>query len=368
MPGPKRAQHPPAAPITHSGGTDVSLQGTFDTLPVTELLGLLARSRKTGLLHVETRSSEGRLWLLEGRCRAVEAGAESGPAATPGDLQERLVGACFDVARQDGGSFRFADGGEPPWPTAYDVGVDDALDEVCRLLEEWQEIRSVIPSLGARPRLSPDLRCQSMTIDAAQWRVLAALDGESSVDDVISRTQRSVMDVCNVLREMVERGAVELIAAPEEAQPDEAQPDEAPPEEAQPAEAAPGGAASEEAAPAREAPVPPSGSDGALADLADLAALADLASSAASPDPPRERPGKEPGSPPEPGAEAVVSPVEPYGPGVDPSEPPEVPHPATHRPVTGSAPAGRRKARGATPEELSERAVEAEQPPRATPM
>ncbi len=298
----------------------MSLQGTFDTLPVTELLGLLVRSRKTGLLHVESRASEGRVWLLEGRCRAVESGALSGPAATPGDLQERLVDACFDVARQESGSFRFADGGEPPWPTAYDVCVDDALEEVDRLLEEWQEIRGVIPSLDARPRLSPELRCQSMTVDAAQWRVLAALDGSRTVDDVISGSQRSLMEVCVVLRDMVERGAVELITAPTELAPDAADP----------AAPDPGVAAPDESVPDDGVP-----DDGALADGA-LADLADLARSAAGVEfGPREPEAIVAG--PAPGTDAVVHPVEPYGPGVDPSEPTEAPHPATHRPVGGAS-------------------------------
>ena len=283
----------------------MSLQGTFDTLAITELLGLLVRSRKSGVLALETPASDSRLWLLDGRCSAVEAGDRSGPAETPGDLHGRLVDVCFEFARREAGSFKFADGGAPPWPTAYEVGVDDALDEVHRLLDEWQEIRMVIPSLDARPRLSPELGCPSMTIDAAQWEILAALDGTRSVDDVVIGSKRSLMEVCGVLREMVERGAVEVVS------PDGATPD--------------GEGASQPESGAGEA-----AEAGALADLADLAksaqdARADTPSREAVAADPDDRAGDARGAAVEeaPVGVAVVQPVAPYGPGVDPPDEPE---------------------------------------------
>lgn len=195
----------------------MSLQGTFDTLPGTEILGVLARSHKTGVLHLQTQESESRIWLLDGRCRAVESADASGPAAKPGDLQERLVDVCFEVARLDAGSFRFVEGAEPPWPTAYDVAGDDALEEVDGLLDEVHDILRVIPSFDACPRLSPELGCPSMTVDAAQWQILAGLDGTRSVNEVVSGSDRSLMEVCGALREMVDLGAVEMLAPGAEA-------------------------------------------------------------------------------------------------------------------------------------------------------
>jgi len=192
-------------------GLAVSLQGTFDTLEVTELLGILARSHKTGVLEVDTPESEVRLWLLDGRCRAVDASGASGPTATPGELQERLVAVFFEVARAESGSFRFAAGGEPPWSVAGDVAVDDALQEVHRLLHEWHEFLRVVPSMDAHPRISPELGCPSMTVDAEQWKILAGLDGTLSVNEVITAAQRPLIEVCGVLREMVELGAVEML-------------------------------------------------------------------------------------------------------------------------------------------------------------
>ena len=191
----------------------MSLQGTFDTLPVTELLGLLVRARKTGVLRLETESAEGRLWLVSGRCRAVESGEQTGPTGTPGELQERLADACFAAAHQETGSFRFADGEEPPWPTAYDVAVEDAVAEVHRRLDEWEAIRRVVPSLDHRPRLRPELAGSPITLDAEQWRLLVALDGRRSVRDVVHRTERSVLDVCRAVKDLVERGAVEVAGA-----------------------------------------------------------------------------------------------------------------------------------------------------------
>src|SRR5215831_8007388 len=101
--------------VCHTRGLHV-LQGTFDTLALQELLGLLAHSRKTGAL-----------WL------------DAGPASAVVYVTE---GLCFAVARADEGSFRFGSE-EPPWLCSETVDLDVANDELARLLEEWREIQAV---------------------------------------------------------------------------------------------------------------------------------------------------------------------------------------------------------------------------------
>jgi hypothetical protein len=88
--------------------------------------------------------------------------------------------------------------------------VDEAVSSLERLLDEWREIQEVIPSLDSRPRLSPDLRTDSIILDAARWRLVVALDGRRSVREVMHETERSVLDVCNALKDLIEEGAVEV--------------------------------------------------------------------------------------------------------------------------------------------------------------
>jgi hypothetical protein len=187
------------------------LQGTFDTLSLTEVLGLLAQSQKTGALWVEAGSVQGRVYLADGRCCAAESGDVTGPVDSDSELSTRLIDVCFSLVRQqEGGSFRFVVDEVPSWPAPSSVPVDEAVSSLERLLGEWREIQAVIPSLDSRPRLSPELGTDSIILDAARWRLVVALDGRRSVREVIHETERSVLDVCNALKELIDEGAVEL--------------------------------------------------------------------------------------------------------------------------------------------------------------
>jgi hypothetical protein len=189
------------------------LQGTFDTLSLTEVLGLLAQSHKTGALWLEAGSVQGRVYLADGRCCAAESVELTDAVTTERDLATRLVDVCFTLARQHDGAFRFVADEQPNWRVAGGVAVDDAVDALDRLLAEWREIQAVIPSLDVRPTLATELGNDSIVVDQAGWRLLVCLDGRRSVRDVMRHTQRSVLDVCNALKQLVEEGAVEI--APE---------------------------------------------------------------------------------------------------------------------------------------------------------
>jgi hypothetical protein len=199
------------------------LQGTFDTLSLTEVLGLLAQSRKSGALWLEAESVHGRVYLDGGRCCAAESDEVNAPLEADDALGQRLVDVCFSVARHGGGSFKFVADDEAPWK-ASPVEVDDAVDRLAGLLEEWREIQAVIPSLEVRPVLAPELGTDTIIVDQARWRLLVTLDGRRSVRDVMHATQRSVLDICNALKELVEEGAVEIAAALEVAPAPAAQP------------------------------------------------------------------------------------------------------------------------------------------------
>ena len=48
------------------------LQGTFETLGLAELLGLLSQSRKTGALWLDAGPASAVVYIVDGRCCAAE--------------------------------------------------------------------------------------------------------------------------------------------------------------------------------------------------------------------------------------------------------------------------------------------------------
>jgi hypothetical protein len=190
------------------------LQGTFETLSLSEVLGLLATSRKSGILWAEAGTVDARISFVDGRCCAAESGETTGAVATSSELFARVVDVCFALCRQGGGAFHFAADAEPPWTCDDTLAVTDVLGELARLLDEWQEIQQVVPSLEARARLCGELGADEITLDRDRWRLLVALDGRRTVRDVVHETVRSVLDICHELVDLVAAGAIEILEAP----------------------------------------------------------------------------------------------------------------------------------------------------------
>lgn len=189
------------------------LQGTFETLPFAELLGLLAQSHKTGALWLDAGPASAVVHLVDGRCCAAVSPETPEPLNDAASLMVRVVDLCFEIARAEDGSFRFAQE-EPPWRCSETVDLESANDELTRLLDEWREIQSVIPSLECRIRLAEELAVDDITIDRGRWRLLTAIDGRRTVRDLVRKTNRPVLDVCHALVALVEAGACNIAQPP----------------------------------------------------------------------------------------------------------------------------------------------------------
>ncbi len=187
------------------------LQGTFETLSLPEVLGLLASARKTGALWLEAGPITGAAHLEDGHCLAAEAGELNGPVDDGGALLGRLVDLCFAVMCQESGSFRFAADDPAPWSCADRVELSDVLVEVDRLLKQWREILRVIPSLECRPQLLESLQVEELVVDRERWALLVAMDGRRTVRELVQRTNRPVIELCQSLLELIDAGAVGVI-------------------------------------------------------------------------------------------------------------------------------------------------------------
>jgi hypothetical protein len=189
------------------------LQGTFDTLALPEVLSLLANSNKTGALWLEAGPATAAIYLADGRCCAAQSGDLPGKVDDAPTLLNRIVDLCFAAARTEDGAFRFG-AEEPPWVSSETVDLHVAIEELARLLDEWREIQSVIPSLDCRVKLSEELGSDGIVVDPERWRLLVAIDGRRTVRELVRKTNRPVLDVCHALLALVDAGAASVHAAP----------------------------------------------------------------------------------------------------------------------------------------------------------
>jgi hypothetical protein len=191
----------------------VSLQGTFDTLPVTELFGLLASAAKTGALRLDAGDREASVFLTGGLCCAVESDAavvSAAVVASDTELAARLVDVGFAFARVATGSFRFTDSELAEHDTGVTTPLEPAVAEIRSLLEQWYEIEATIPSLDVRVRLARELRDDEVVVTAREWSLLVALEGTPTVHELVARRSQPMIEVCRDLKGLVDRGAVEI--------------------------------------------------------------------------------------------------------------------------------------------------------------
>lgn len=193
----------------------MSLQGTFDTLSVTELFGLLSTAGKTGALRLEAGEDgagpvKASVFVIGGLCCAVESDDVGGPAGSEPELASRLVDVGFSLARSHSGSFRFSDAESPPFDVVATTRLEPAVAEITALLEQWREIEDTIPSLDARVRLAPVLRADEIVLTASEWGLLVGLVGTPSIRELIARAGLPMIEVCRTVADLVDRGAIEV--------------------------------------------------------------------------------------------------------------------------------------------------------------
>lgn len=206
----------------------MGLQGTLDAFSLAEVLGLVEHARQTGGLEVfdAEGDSHGVLFTAAGRFCAGEAGDFGGPVPRE-ELDTRLIDVCFLLFRVGSGGYEFTVGRTAEWPADRATDIAPIVDTVDRMAHDWPAIQQVVPSFEGVPRVVEDLEDDSLTLNRSAFRVLTAVDGNRSIRQIARETRRSTIEVCAVLRDLIEEGAVLLGSQPPRARAESVVPDAA---------------------------------------------------------------------------------------------------------------------------------------------
>ena len=186
-----------------------SLVGSLSVFTLSDVLSMLATTGQTGELQVVSDTVDGKLWLEDGQFSNAHVGA----ASTIGQ-------AVFELACVAEGWFYFTAGlssssGQPAVPVAA------VLDEVRPQVEEWRDLREVVP-LEAVVALSPTPPGQDVQIRSDQWRVLTTVGTAGhSVRTVIEQIGGDQIVGLRTLHELQSAGLIVLEAPPLESEPPE---------------------------------------------------------------------------------------------------------------------------------------------------
>jgi hypothetical protein len=187
-----------------------SLVGSLSVFSLSDVLSMLASTAQTGELQVVGEAVDGRVWLDHGELSNAHVGA----ATTMGQ-------AVFELACAAEGWFYFTSGlrsssGQPTVPVAA------VLTEVRPQVDEWREIRDVVP-LEAVVSLCPEPPGQDVQIRNDQWRVLTTVGTSGhSVKSVLDMIGGDQIVGLRTLRDLHIAGLIELAPAPAEPEADPA--------------------------------------------------------------------------------------------------------------------------------------------------
>ena len=217
----------------------MSLQGSLDTIGLEEVFQLFALGRKSGMLRLRRPPDAESGREPEYGCVVFDMGdvayattapqedpfgvmAHFGVAAHDTDavaafLRERSEEAVCRLLQWEAGEF-FVDReddlavavlGQP-----LRFATPDLLAAAAERWERWKEILAVVPSteLTLRPVTQPLGSDDPVVLDRDEWSVLAAAATVPDIEAVAVALGVSAFHVCSVVRTLVERGLVQLVA------------------------------------------------------------------------------------------------------------------------------------------------------------
>lgn len=191
----------------------MGLQGTIDTLPVSEVLRMLCGVRQHGVLEVRGDATRASVSIDDGD---LVGGDLDGLVAAPVDrsaLVLRLVDVLCGATRLDQGGFTFRPG-HVEGPTVGRVPLEEVLDRAVAAAEAWSSVAGTVPAFDAVPVLvESDDDDESLTLNRSVLRLVAAIDGHRSVAEVAGLCDRSAAEAAVPLAGLVARGVVELRSA-----------------------------------------------------------------------------------------------------------------------------------------------------------
>lgn len=223
----------------------MSLNGRLESIPLVEVLRLLARSKQTGALRIEVAGNEAKIYLEDGRLsfattksdallrvELLNAGLVSNESwevverrkgtahdalvepYTTRDLLDFIRDAgtdvIFKVARVGRGQFDFGEEVYPRYEIGQTIDVEECIDEAEARIVAWEKIEEVIPSVDHRLALVPELPegAKDVTITGDTWRLLASVGDRGSIAAVSEKVAASEFIVAQAMAQLVRQGLV----------------------------------------------------------------------------------------------------------------------------------------------------------------
>lgn len=174
------------------------LTGNLAQLSLLDVLKVLSSGGQTGRLDLTGPAESGQVYLRDGN--VVHA-------ATGPHLGEEAVYALMGWLQ---GDFNFAAGASAP-EESVTTPTEQLLLEGARRVEEWRDIKEVIPSTDVVFRLSPGGSSGAVSLQPEEWQVLAQVNGARDVAEIADELGQDEFAAAKVLYGLATAGLLEVM-------------------------------------------------------------------------------------------------------------------------------------------------------------
>ncbi|MEP7055579.1 MAG: DUF4388 domain-containing protein [Actinomycetota bacterium] len=227
----------------------MTLEGSLDAFSLPDIFQLLSFTKKTGALRIQSSSATGLVFFATGSITggtsdthrqslgrrvvgkglvsdevlkqavtAVRLDNSAGLARVLRDSGsidearlheiaiEQATDAVFDLLRWGDGDFAFETDESNPDDLGIALSVEDIIAEGRRRLETWETLSRVVPSADVVVSVPLTASSPETILGAEEWTLLALVDGERSVADLVDLTGRGEFAIVSAVVSLVERG------------------------------------------------------------------------------------------------------------------------------------------------------------------
>ena len=174
-----------------------TMSGAIDEIPIPDLLQLLGSSKKNGILNVRTETAVGKITLRKGNI----------VFATINDVDDvPPLKSVYRILTWEHGTFEFEASEEPARPGEVDASVQEILMDGLRQIDEFNNIRHLLPAMEARLVVAHPLKARLRDLGPDDVDLLQLAYNEGLVDNIFNRSASTDLDTANLLLKLINAG------------------------------------------------------------------------------------------------------------------------------------------------------------------
>lgn len=162
------------------------LRGNLTQLPLLDILSLLSSRGQTGRLELKNGAQTGEIYLIDGNLVHAEIGPHVGEVA------------IYTLMGWLQGDFNFEPDAVAP-EDSLTTTTEQLLLDGARRVEEWGDIKKVIPSTNVVFKFSAGGSPSTVNLQPNEWQVLTQVNGARTVAEIAEEMGRDEFSVAKVL-------------------------------------------------------------------------------------------------------------------------------------------------------------------------